>query len=60
MFLFPWFDYGIDILKFEKSHFLAARVILGDFSSKNDIFCISDPEGSAQKNLRSEEKFSIF
>ena len=31
MFLFPWFDYGIDILKFEKSHFLAARVILGYF-----------------------------
>ena len=31
MFLFPWFDYGIDIMKFEKSHFLAARVILGHF-----------------------------
>ena len=35
MFLFPWFDYGIDILKFEKSHFLAVRVIFGDFSPQN-------------------------
>ena len=39
MFLFPWFDYGIDTLKFEKSHFLAARVILGDFSPPKWQFC---------------------
>ena len=32
MCLFPWFDCGNDILKFEKSHFSAAWVILGDFS----------------------------
>ena len=32
MFLFPGFDYGIDMLKFEKTHFLATWVILGDFS----------------------------
>ena len=31
MFLFPWFDYGIDISKFEKSHFLADQAILGYF-----------------------------
>ena len=27
---------------------------------KIEFFCMSDPEGSAQKNLRSEEKFFIF
>ena len=45
MFLSPGFDYGIDMLKFEKSNFLAAWVILGDFSPpENDIFCGKDHE----------------
>ena len=47
MFLFPWFDYGIDISTFEKSHFFADQAILGyfhyfpkSFSAETTLACI--------------------
>ena len=57
MFLFPWFDYGIDILKFEKSHFLAARVILGDFCPLKIFFFAGTTMSKSCVNLLSGNIF---
>ena len=60
MFLFPWFDYGIDILKFEKSHFLAARVILGDFRPLKIKFFAGTTMSKSCVNLPRVDIFQKF
>ena len=60
MFLFPWFDYGIDILKFEKSHFLAARVILGDFRPLKINFFAGTTMSKSCVNLPRVDIFQKF
>ena len=60
MFLFPWFDYGIDILKFEKSHFLAARVILGNFRPLKIKFFAGTTMSKSRVNLPRIDLFQKF